>query len=82
MQRLHCYLCACALLAALLIASPSLARQPSPPSRPVPVPATPVYGFPTSSYRYGWFGTHYWPRTSDHRGFYGEHYHFAYRCGY
>jgi hypothetical protein len=81
-RRLHRYLLPCALLAVMLLATPSSAAQPRPPARSATVPTAPVYGFPTSSYRYGWFGTKYWPRTSDHRGFYGEHYHFAYRCGY
>jgi hypothetical protein len=73
-----------ALLAVSPLAANIEAAQPKPPvTVPAPAPArVPVYGFPTSSYRYGWFGANYWPRMSDHRGYYGDHFHFKYRCGY
>jgi hypothetical protein len=42
-----------------------------------------AYGFPVSTYRWGWFGArHYYPRTTSHRGFYGDYWQWAYRRGY
>jgi hypothetical protein len=41
------------------------------------------YGFPVSSYRWGWFGAeHYYPTVWCHTGYYGDCNRVAYRCGY
>ena len=42
----------------------------------------PVYGFSGPSYRWGWFGVQYRPRSVYHRGFYGHFYEYGYRRGY
>ena len=41
------------------------------------------YGFPVSTYRWGWFGAeHYYPTVWCHTGYYRDCYRIAYRCGY
>jgi hypothetical protein len=48
-------------------------------------PATPWYhyGFPVSTYRWGWFGAeHYYPTVWWHHGYYDDCCRFGYRCGY
>jgi hypothetical protein len=41
------------------------------------------YGFPVSTYRWGWFGAeHYWPRVGWHSSYNGNCVRFAYRYGY
>lgn len=41
------------------------------------------YGFPVSSYRWGWFGAErYYPRVTWHCGYYGDSIRWAYRHGY
>jgi len=41
------------------------------------------YGFPVSTYRWGWFGAeHYWPRVGWHTDYNGNCVRFAYRYGY
>jgi hypothetical protein len=41
------------------------------------------YGFPVSTYRWGWFGAeHYYPFVWWHEGYYGDCCRYAYRCGY
>ena len=41
------------------------------------------YGFPVSSYRWGWFGAeHYYPRVGWHTDYNGDCVRFAYRYGY
>lgn len=46
--------------------------------------ATPYrYGFPVSSFRWGWFGAaRYYPTVFWHRGYNGDDCRYAYRCGY
>jgi hypothetical protein len=41
-----------------------------------------TYGFGVPSYRWGWFGAHYWPRMTYHCGFYGDRMQWSYRYGY
>jgi hypothetical protein len=51
----------------------------------VPPPGTPpppVYGFPTPSYRFGWWNTNYWSRKTFHHGFYGDYWQWGYQPGY
>jgi hypothetical protein len=48
-------------------------------------PATPWYhyGFPVSTYRWGWFGAeHYYPTVLWHHGYYGDCCRWGYRYGY
>jgi hypothetical protein len=48
-------------------------------------PATPWYhyGFPVSTYRWGWFGAeHYYPTVWWGHGYYGDCCRYGYRCGY
>lgn len=41
------------------------------------------YGFPVSTYRWGWFGAeHYYPRVGWRSGYNGDCIRFAYRYGY
>jgi hypothetical protein len=41
------------------------------------------YGFPVSTYRWGWFGAeHYYPTVFWHHGYYDDCCRFGYRCGY
>jgi hypothetical protein len=41
------------------------------------------YGFPVSTYRWGWFGAeHYYPTVWWGHGYYGECCRYGYRCGY
>lgn len=41
------------------------------------------YGFPVSTFRWGWFGAaHYYPTVFWHDGYYGECCRFGYRRGY
>lgn len=41
------------------------------------------YGFPVSTFRWGWFGAeHYYPTVWWHDGYYGECCRYAYRRGY
>jgi hypothetical protein len=41
------------------------------------------YGFPVSSYRWGWFGaSRYYPTVRWHGGYYGDTVRWAYRRGY
>ena len=41
------------------------------------------YGFPVSTFRWGWFGAaHYYPTVFWHDGYYGECRRYAYRRGY
>jgi hypothetical protein len=41
------------------------------------------YGFPVSTYRWGWFGAeHYYPTVFCHHGYYDDYCRFGYRCGY
>jgi hypothetical protein len=41
------------------------------------------YGFPVSTYRWGWFGAeHYYPTVLWHHGYYDEYCRWGYRCGY
>src|SRR3990172_8322962 len=41
------------------------------------------YGFPVSTYRWGWFGAeHYYPRVGWHTDYNGNCVRFAYRHGY
>jgi hypothetical protein len=41
------------------------------------------YGFPVSTYRWGWFGAaHYYPTVCWHEGYYGDCCRYAYRRGY
>ena len=41
------------------------------------------YGFPVSTYRWGWFGAeHYYPRVGWHSDYNGDCIRFAYRYGY
>jgi hypothetical protein len=61
-----------------------------PPPAPAPAPglispATPWYhyGFPVSTYRWGWFGAeHYYPTVWWAHGYYGDCCRYGYRCGY
>jgi hypothetical protein len=66
---------------------PKAAKAPLPPPPPTvlpplgfPPPA--VYGFPETSYRSGWYNTHYWPRKDYHHGFYGDYWQWGYFPGY
>jgi hypothetical protein len=43
---------------------------------------TPVYGFAGPSYRWGWFGAQYRPRTVHHTGYFGDYWQTGYRWGY
>ena len=48
-------------------------------------PATPWYhyGFPVSTYRWGWFGAeHYYPTVWWAHGYYNSYCRYGYRCGY
>lgn len=57
--------------------------QHGPSATSPPPPARYVYGFPVKTYRWGWFGaTQYYPRSFSHRGYNGDHWHWAYRQGY
>jgi hypothetical protein len=49
-----------------------------------PQPGAPYrYGFPVSSYRWGWFGaSRYYPTVVWHRGFHGDECRWAHRHGY
>lgn len=59
---------------------PALAYRP--PS-PVNGPCRYTWGFPTSTYRWGWFGAErYYPRSTSHRGYNGDRRQWAYRWGY
>jgi hypothetical protein len=41
------------------------------------------YGFPVSTYRWGWFGAeHYYPTVLWHQGYYGDCCRWGYRIGY
>ena len=41
------------------------------------------YGFPVSTYRWGWFGAErYYPRVFGHRGYNGDYVQIGYRYGY
>lgn len=41
------------------------------------------YGFPVSTFRWGWFGAaHYYPTHYWHDGYYGDSHRYAYRRGY
>jgi hypothetical protein len=41
------------------------------------------YGFPVSTFRWGWFGaSHYYPTVWWHDGYYGDCCRYAYRRGY
>jgi hypothetical protein len=41
------------------------------------------YGFPVSTYRWGWFGAeHYYPTVLWHQGYYGDCCRWGYRFGY
>jgi len=41
------------------------------------------YGFPVSTFRWGWFGAaHYYPTVFWHDGYYGECCRYGYRRGY
>jgi hypothetical protein len=41
------------------------------------------YGFPVSTFRWGWFGAeHYYPRVFWHEGYYGDCCRYSYRHGY
>jgi hypothetical protein len=41
------------------------------------------YGFPVSTFRWGWFGAaHYYPFVWWHDGYYGDCCRYAYRRGY
>jgi hypothetical protein len=41
------------------------------------------YGFPVSTYRWGWFGaSRYYPTVRWHQGYYGDQCRWAYRYGY
>jgi hypothetical protein len=41
------------------------------------------YGFPVSTFRWGWFGAeHYYPRVFWHEGYYGDCCRYSYRRGY
>ena len=58
---------------------------PAPPPTVLPPPGFPppaVYGFPETSYRSGWYNTHYWPRKTYHHGFYGDYWQWGYFPGY
>ena len=42
-----------------------------------------TWGFPTTTFRWGWFGaSRYYPRSASHRGYNGDHWDWAYRRGY
>lgn len=41
-----------------------------------------VYGFRGNTYRWGYFGVHYWPYVVHHRGYYGGYYEWGTRRGY
>ena len=49
---------------------------------PAGTPPPPVYGFPTPSYRWGWWNTNYWSRKTIHHGFYGDYWQWGYQPGY
>lgn len=50
---------------------------------PTTAPTPYRYGFPVSSYRWGWFGAaRYYPTVFWHRGYNGDDCRYAYRCGY
>ena len=41
------------------------------------------YGFPVSTFRWGWFGAaHYYPTVFWHEGYYGDCCRYSYRRGY
>jgi hypothetical protein len=41
------------------------------------------YGFPVSTFRWGWFGAaHYYPTVFWHEGYYGDCCRYGYRRGY
>jgi hypothetical protein len=41
------------------------------------------YGFPVSTFRWGWFGgAHYYPTVFWHKGYYGDCCRYSYRRGY
>ena len=41
------------------------------------------YGFPVTTFRWGWFGAeHYYPTVWWHHGYYDDYCRFGYRCGY
>jgi hypothetical protein len=41
------------------------------------------YGFPVSTFRWGWFGAaHYYPTVFWHKGYYGDCCRYGYRRGY
>lgn len=41
-----------------------------------------TFGFPGSTYRWGWFGANYYPRVVAHGNYYGRDMQFSYRRGY
>jgi len=41
-----------------------------------------TYGFNVPTYNYGWFGAHYYPRRTWHRGYYDDYMQTSYRRGY
>jgi hypothetical protein len=54
---------------------------PVPSPQPCIMPANGAYGwgFPVTTYRWGWFGAeHYWPRVFWFKGYYND----CVRCGY
>jgi hypothetical protein len=58
-------------------------RQPIQPATIMPPGGSYHYGFPVTTYRWGWFGAeHYYPRVVCHRSYYGDCVRWAYRCGY
>lgn len=59
--------------------------QPIPSPQPNIMPANGAYGwgFPVTTYRWGWFGAeHYWPRVTWFKGYYGDCCRAGYRQGY
>lgn len=58
-------------------------RQPSATARITPKNGWHHYGFPVSSYRWGWFGAErYYPFVYGHRGYNGDYTRVGYRNGY
>lgn len=76
-------------LAAIVVLSTADGAMAGHPWRPTEPPLTvrfpkptQSFGFPGSTYRWGWFGANYYPRVVGHAGYYGRDMQLSYRRGY
>lgn len=77
---------AAAMLLAIGISQTALAGNPCRVTEPplmsrYPKPAK-SFGFPGDTYRWGWFGTKYYPHVAGHAGYYGRDMQWSVRRGY